>query len=130
MIRWKKKVSAALLGLLLGCVASPLYAAGELKRFDPVNKTCRTLGFDSYWYGKGRRLFDQKCKVCHTKKNKDAPFLYSESKPAKGWTRVFFTRYPQCARDGSWQITADQALLINDYLFRYSANTHNPYKAS
>lgn len=131
-MKWNKRISIALLCLLFCCSFSQPYATGgELKRYDPNSKSCRTLGFESYWYGKGRRLFDEKCKVCHTRNNSEnAPFLYSESKPSRGWTRVFFTKYPKCAKSGAWKITSNEALLINDYLFRYSANTHNPNVAS
>jgi hypothetical protein len=118
--------------LLFGSFINFSYAGEEeLKRYDPISKSCRTLDFDSFWYGKGRRLFDQKCKVCHTRNNSEnAPFLYSESKPPQGWTRVFSTKYPKCAQTGAWQVSSNEALLINDYLFRYGANTHTPNKAS
>ena len=123
-----KRIMVALLGLLFACSINLSYASETaLKRYDPINKTCRTLKYDSFWYGKGRRLFDQKCKVCHSRNNsKEAPFLHTESKPGHGWTRVFFTKYPKCAKSGDWKATADETLLINDYLFRYGANRHNP----
>lgn len=132
MMKWNKRSIATVLCLLLGCSFSLSSAtANELKRFDQSSQSCRTLGFESYWYGKGRRLFDKKCKVCHTRNSKtNAPFLYSESKPGKGWNRVFFKKYPKCAKAGEWKITKDEALLINDYLFRYSANTHDANVAS
>ncbi len=99
-----------------------------LKRYDASTKSCRKLGFDSLWYGKGRRLFDQKCKVCHTRSNNvGATFLHTESRPRKGWNRVFNTRFPKCAKSGAWKITADEQLLIHDYLYRYAANTYSPY---
>ncbi len=132
MMKWNKKIAAALLCVLFCYLISLSGAAAQdLKRYDPVTKSCRILGFDSFWGGKGRRLFDQKCKVCHTKSNsKNAPFLHSESKSPKGWTRVFFTKYPKCAKTGAWKVTPDEALLINDYLYRNGADTYDPNKAS
>ncbi len=127
-MKWNKRIIVVLLCLLSCCAISlSPAAANDLKRYDPISKSCRTLGFDSFWGGKGRRLFDQKCKVCHTRSNSEnAPFLHAESKPPRGWNRVFFTKYPQCAKTGAWKITADQALLINDFLYRYGANSFNP----
>ncbi len=132
-MKWNIKFFVAMPCLLFCCSFSETYAdeGHDIKRYDPISQSCRTLGFDSFWYGKGRRLFDQKCKVCHTRNNSEnAPFLYSESKPPQGWTRVFFTKYPKCAKTGAWQVTNNEALLINDYLYRYGANTHNPNLAA
>ena len=131
-MKWNKRIIATLLCLLF-CYSLSLSSAvaNDLKRYDPATKSCRTLDFESYWFGKGGRLFEQKCKVCHTRKNShNAPFLYSESKPPRGWTRVFFKRYPKCAKNGSWKISDQEALFINDYLWRYAANSHNPNQAS
>jgi hypothetical protein len=126
-MKWKKRVMAALLCLLFCCSLSLSYAiANDLKRYDPSTKSCRTLGYDSFWGGKGRHLFDQKCKVCHTRNNSEkAPFLHSESKSPRGWNRVFFTKYPKCAQTGAWKVTLNESLLINDFLYRYGANTFN-----
>ncbi len=131
MMTWNERIIVALLCLLLGWSINLSNAvAKELKRYDPINKSCRTLGHDSYWFGKGRRLFDQKCKVCHTRNSSEnAPFLYSESKPGRGWTRVFVTKYPKCAQTGAWKVSPNDELLINDYLYRYGANSHNPNQA-
>ncbi len=132
MMKWNQRVIVPLLCLLLCYSISVSSAkAGELKRYDPISKSCRFLGFDSFWGGKGRKLFDQKCKVCHTRNNSEnAPFLHAESKSPKAWTRVFFTKYPECAKTGAWKITADEALLINDYLYRNGADTYNPNVAA
>lgn len=132
MMKWNTRTIAALACLLVGCSISLSYAGEEdLKRYDPASKSCRILGFDSFWYGKGGRLFEQKCKVCHTRKNNEnAPFLHTESKSPRGWTRVFFTKYPKCAQTGAWKVTRNEALLINDYLYRYGANTYNPNVAA
>lgn len=101
-------------------------SAGELTRYDASTKSFRILGFDSLWYGKGRELFDQKCKVCHTRKNNvGAPFLHTESLSPKRWNQAFSTRYPKCAKSGEWQISQNEQLLINDYLYRYGADTYD-----
>ena len=132
MMKLKKRCLALPIGILFCCLTPLSFAANhDITRYDPINKTCRKLGHDSFWYGKGRHLFDQKCKTCHTRKNRvEAPFLYSESKTPKGWTRVFATRFPKCAKTGKWDITSDEGVLINDYLYRYGANTHRPNVAS
>ncbi|MFH1216727.1 MAG: hypothetical protein V1706_09530 [Pseudomonadota bacterium] len=106
--------------------------AGPVKRFDPTTQTCRIFGFDSMWWGKGAKIFQNNCKTCHIRGNdKGAPFLYSESKSPKAWNRVFFKRYPACARDGSWgNLTLNDQLLLNDYLYRNGANTYDPNNAA
>lgn len=131
MMKRTEGIILVVLYLVFACSVSLSYAEGDLKRFDATTKSCRTLTYDSYWFGKGGRLFEQKCKPCHTRKNDvNAPFLHVESKSRRGWNRVFFKKYPKCAKTGAWKITDEEALLINDYLFRYAANTHNAYKAS
>ena len=131
-MKWNKRIVAALLCLLFCCAFSLSdVTANDLKRYDPINKSCRILGHDSFWYGKGRRLFDQKCKVCHTRNNSEnATFLYSESKSPKAWNRVFFKKYPKCAKKGLWKVSNNEVLLINDYLYRYGADTHDPNVAA
>lgn len=127
-----KRIIAAMLCLVF-CYSISLSCATakDLKRYDPVTESCRILGYDSFWGGKGRRLFEQKCKLCHTKNNSvNATFLHSESKSTKGWNRVFLTKYPKCAQTGSWKVTLDETLLIHDYLYRYAANTNNPNVAA
>lgn len=106
--------------------------ASPKKRFDPGTKTCRVFNNDSMWWGKGAQIFKSNCKTCHVRGNdKGAPFLYSESKSPKGWNRVFFKKYPQCAKDGSWaNLTLNDQLLLNDYLYRNGANTYNAYDAT
>lgn len=109
-----------------GASEDPEASTGELKRYDASTESCRILGFDSLWYGKGRELFDQKCKVCHTRKNNvGASFLYTESLSPTAWNRVFSTRYPKCAKNGEWKISQNEQLLINDYLYRYGTDTYD-----
>ncbi|MEW6290793.1 MAG: c-type cytochrome [Thermodesulfobacteriota bacterium] len=102
------------------------------KRFDQGTQTCRILGFDSMWWGDGAKIFQNNCKSCHYRGNdKGAPFLYAESKSPEAWNRVFFKKYPQCAKDGSWgALSLGDQLKLNDYLYRNGANTYNPNTAS
>lgn len=132
MMKWNKRIIAVSLCLMFCYTISLSCAtAKNLTRYDPINKACRVLGFDSFWGGKGRRLFEQKCKVCHTRNNnQNATFLHAESKSPKAWTRVFFTKYPKCAKTGVWGVTPDEALIVNDYLYRNGADTYDPNKAS
>ncbi len=126
-MKMNKRIIVALLCLLSYSISLSCASAKDLKRFDPVTKSCRILGYDSFWGGKGRRLFDQKCKICHTRDNKqNAKFLYSESKTPKGWNRVFFSKYPKCAKTGAWKASPNELELINDYLYRYGADTYDP----
>ncbi|MFH1218002.1 MAG: hypothetical protein V1706_16030 [Pseudomonadota bacterium] len=101
-------------------------------RFDETTQTCRILDsgpleWDSRPWGEGGKVFREVCKTCHTRNNdKGAQFLYSESKSSKAWNRVFTKKYPQCAKDGSWdKITVDQLQKLNDYLFRFALNSED-----
>ncbi|MBU0665611.1 MAG: hypothetical protein KJ990_13865 [Proteobacteria bacterium] len=39
------------------------------------------------------------------------------------WNRVFATRYPKCAQDGSWNgINDEQLRRVNDCLWRWANN--------
>lgn len=99
------------------------------QRFDQRSQLCRDLNFsNSSWASEGSALFLKTCKSCHSHgNNKGAPFLYSESLPPQGWSRVFFERYPKCAKDGSWSgLTNEQLTKINDYLFRNAYGTWDP----
>jgi hypothetical protein len=102
------------------------------KRFDEETQTCRILDFyNSGWVSDGSKIFAESCKNCHYRENdKGAKFLHSESKTMKGWNRVFYKKYPQCAKDGYWADLSPQDLLkLNDYLFRNAANTYDPVDA-
>ncbi len=105
--------------------------ASPKKRYDPGTQTCRVFTIDSLWWGQGAKIFQNNCKSCHYRGNKQgAPFLYSESKPPRGWNRVFEKKYPQCAKDGSWgDLTLDDQLILNDYLYRNGADTYDPNSA-
>jgi len=99
-------------------------------RFDEGTQTCRLIGtgpaaWDASPYGEGGKIFKDFCKGCHFRGNdKDAPFLWSESKSSKAWNRVFAKRYPQCAKDGTWEVYAlEQIMKVNDYLYRFSSSS-------
>ncbi len=96
-------------------------------RFDPVTQKSRELVFKNTWAG--YKTFRNVCKSCHFRGNdKGAPFLYTESKSMKGWTRVFVEKYPKCARDGSWKgLSENELLQLNDYLFTNARDANNPF---
>jgi len=116
--------------MLLGLATAE---ATPRKRLDERTQVCRILDFyNSGWVSEGSKIFEQSCKKCHYRGNdKGATFLYSESKSMKGWNRVFFERYPQCAKDGEWaNLSEDQIQKLNDYLYRNAANTYDPNDAA
>ncbi|MBU0483333.1 MAG: cytochrome c [Proteobacteria bacterium] len=119
--------------LLVAILALPATSeATPKKRLDEATQTCRILTFyNSGWASPGSKIFKKSCKSCHYQGNdKGAPFLYSESKSMKGWNRVFLTRYPECAKNGSWSsLSMEDILQVNDYLYRNAANTYNPKDA-
>lgn len=123
----------ALISMVLAvmvCLTAGVVQASPKKRFDPGTQSCRILGFDSGWWGTGSKIFKANCKSCHSRGNdQGAPFLHSESKTPKAWNRVFFEKYPECARDGSWNLTLNEQLKLNDFLYRNGANTYDPYDA-
>jgi hypothetical protein len=96
-------------------------------RFDHSSNTCRNLTeseleWDSNGWGVGGKVFRDLCKGCHHRGNdKDATFLWVESKTPKGWNRVFAKQNVKCAKDGSWSsMTMTERLKLNDYLFRWA----------
>jgi len=106
--------------------------ARPYKRYDESTQTCRIIGegpleWESRPWGEGGRLFKQVCQKCHSHNSTSgAPFLWVESKTSKGWNRVFAKKYPKCAQDGSWDVlTREQRLRVNDYLFRWAANSQD-----
>ena len=102
------------------------------KRLDEATQTCRILDFyNSGWVSDGNKIFTESCKNCHYRDNdKGATFLHSESKTMTGWNRVFYQKYPQCAKDGSWaKLSAEDLMKLNDFLFRNAANTYDPVDA-
>ena len=49
----------------------------------------------------------------------------------KGWDRVFFKEYPQCAKNGEWDHLSQEDLLrVNDYLVRFAADPYDPWDAA
>jgi hypothetical protein len=112
---------------------APDSQATPKKRLDEASQVCRILTFqNSGWVSEGSRIFVESCKSCHTRDNdQGATFLHSESKTMKAWNRVFLEKYPQCAKDGQWaNLSQEDLLKLNDYLFRNAANTYNPNDAA
>jgi len=106
--------------------------AAPKTRYDATTQTCRVLNdgpleWESRPWGEGGKLFKNVCKGCHSHNNdKGAPFLWVESKNSEGWNRVFATRSPKCAKNGDWNsITLEQQLKLNDYLYRWAANSQD-----
>ncbi len=127
-----KKSSVICLVALLCLAFGMTVEASPVQRWDPGTNTCRVFDFDSGWWGLGGQVWRSKCKSCHTRDNdKGAPFLYMESKSPKAWNRVFLEKYPQCAKDGAWDsLTMEETLKLNDYLYRFGANTYDPNDAN
>ena len=122
-------ITAALLAVLI------IPATGQAtpkKRLDEKTQTCRILDFyNSGWVSEGSKIFSNSCKNCHYRDNDEgASVLYSESKTMKAWNRVFYEKYPECAKLGYWDALSKEDLLkVNDYLFRNAANTYDPNDA-
>lgn len=122
-----------LMALFLLFVSLALEAdARPTKRFDATTQTCRNLAdgqleWHSRPWGDGGKVFRKVCKTCHARSNdKGAPFLWTESKSSKGWNRVFARKYPECAKDGSWDaVSLDQQLKLNDYLYRFANDSQD-----
>ena len=112
-------------------VSASFSSASPTKRFDPTTNTCRIFNFDTAWWGTGSKIFQQNCKSCHYRGNdKGAKFLYTESKSPRAWNRVFFKKYPECAKDGSWNLDLQEQLVLNDFLYKYGADTYDAYDAN
>ncbi len=121
----KDKVFVTGAVLFVAVLAFSMASATPGKRHDAVTDTCRTITADNVQ--QGYRLFKDNCKACHNRKNDQVSFLYNESKTPKAWDRVFFKRYPQCARDGSWEnLHLYDQLKIHDYLYATGAGTYGP----
>ena len=105
--------------------------AGEAKyRFDPVTQSSRIVEFPATY--DGYLVYKHLCKSCHTRDNgKGAPFIHQESYNRKGWSRIFLTRYPKCAQDGSWDKASREDLLkLHDYLYTEARDAYNPYSTT
>lgn len=126
------RFAMSLAALLLFPAFTSQANAAPQTRFDATTQTCRVLNdgpleWDSRPWGEGGKLFKDVCKGCHTRDNdKGAPFLWVESKTSAGWNRVFETRSPKCAKTGAWEgINLDQQMKLNDYLYRWAANSRD-----
>jgi len=129
--RKKAAMAAGAIGFLLVANVTRVDADNIVPRyrFDQGSQLCRDLTFsNSSWVSEGSALFQKSCKTCHYRGNdKGARFLQSESLTPKGWSRVFFEKYPKCAQDGSWgNLDKEQLLKVNDYLFRNAYGTWDP----
>lgn len=125
-----KKNGAIALGVVLLLVtAGTVRAEPVMQRFDQLTQTCRAFTMDNVWAGYA--AFRNVCKGCHARNNSaNAPFLYSESKTQKGWSRVFSKMYPGCAKDGSWAgLSPEDLLNLHDYLFVDAFGHYDPKKA-
>lgn len=127
-----KLVSSGVVFFVLLFVAMQAQAE-EIKRYDEVTGTCRLLSdgplaWDSLPWGEGGQQFKNNCKGCHYQGNdKGARFLWQESKGRTAWNRVFATRYPMCAQNGSWDgLSAEQLRKVNDFLYRWADNSDVP----
>lgn len=91
----------------------------------------RSLGGEALWWQAGNREFKKNCMNCHNRGNDvGASFLYVESKTQTGWDDVFVKRYPECAKNGSWDALSEKQLRdINDFLYRYAYGTGGVYES-
>jgi len=121
-------LSLVLLTFSLSAHADPVKRSDQTIRSDKATKTCRLLSggameWDSLPWGEGGKTFKTTCKSCHTRKNENATFLWAGAKTQKAWNRVFETRYPKCAQDGSWNSIGDEQLRkVHDYLWRWASD--------
>ena len=122
-----KQISAIVMFLVI-MIYSLQAHANPVTRYDAASNTTRVLSEGPlYWernaWGEGGKTIKTKCPSCHNGNDKSAPFLWTESKNQDAWNRVFATRYPKCAQDGSWKGISDEQLrMVNDYLWRWADN--------
>ena len=122
-----KQMSAIVMFLVIMIYSLQAHAK-PVTRYDAASATCRVLSdgplyWESYVFGEGGQTFKNKCQSCHNGNDKNIPFLWSESKNQDAWNRVFATRYPKCAQDGSWKgISEEQLQMVHDYLWRWANN--------
>ncbi|HCC55637.1 MAG TPA: hypothetical protein DEQ20_12090 [Desulfobulbaceae bacterium] len=127
-----KRFALSLAALFLISVFADQAEATPKSRYDETTQTCRVLDdgpleWESRPWGEGGKLFKEVCKGCHTRNNdKGAPFLWVESKTSAAWNRIFATRSPKCAKQGAWDaLTLERLLKLNDYLYRWAANSQD-----
>ena len=121
-----KQISAIVMFLVI-LIYSQAHA-NPVSRYDAASNTTRVLSegplyWESYAWGEGGKTFKAQCQSCHNGNDKSAPFLWTESKNQDAWNRVFSTRYPKCAQNGSWKGISDEQLrMVNDHLWRFADN--------
>ncbi len=106
------------------------------KRYDEGSQMCRFIDKGEYdWpsdhWGQGARTFKKVCQGCHFKGNdKGVPFIHPEIMSSEGWNKVFSKKRKACAKDGSWDVlSANELLILNDYLYRNANDTYDPNDA-
>lgn len=121
---------AGLSALLLVGRVDAVYGAEAKYRFDPVTQTSRIVEFPATY--DGFLVFNNLCKSCHFQDNgKGAPFIHQETYSRRSWNRIFLTKYPQCAQDGSWAKASQEDLLkLHDYLYTEARDSYNPYSTT
>ena len=126
-------VVVCLLGV--GCLAESVWSR-PVKRYDARARMCRVLNegrldWESEPWGRGGQKFREVCKKCHSRNSKQqAPFLWVESYMPKAWNRIFAKRRVKCARSGAWDVlSAEEIMLVNDYLYRNGDWTYDPNSA-
>lgn len=122
----------ALVLLTMWCVTTT--QARPRKRLDKATGMCRFLSqgqldYDSEPWGRGVQKFREVCKRCHSKDG-GAKFLHAESYMPEAWNSIFYKRRKPCARNGSWdELSQEDLLLVNDYLYRNGDWTYDPNDA-
>lgn len=123
-----KKILAMVLAIGISAMFGLAAAqAKPSKRCDLRTHSCRLLTFRDL--RQGYHLFRHTCKTCHHHHDRQgAGFLYTGSFSMEGWNQIFASRYPKCARDGSWnKFSQEQLEKVNDYLFANAWDANNPH---
>jgi hypothetical protein len=46
----------------------------------------------------------------------------------RAWNRIFYEKYPKCAKDGAWAgLSQDDLVKLNDYLYSNASDADNPF---
>lgn len=110
--------------LMLSLGVSIIHARPD-QRYDVGTRTTRDLLLSNR--RAGYTVFRKFCKSCHYRGNEKALFLHTESKTMRGWNRVFYKKYPECATQGFWNtLTAEDLLNLNDYLYYNALDAYDP----
>jgi hypothetical protein len=76
----------------------------------------------------GYNMWNKFCKSCHNRsEDSEGPFLTTEFRTRKGWDRVFKKRWPDCAKEGTWDSKTELEILnLRDYLFYNAGGLEDP----